>query len=152
MTLMTRRQTFALAAGATALAALPARAANERVFSTLLGGAIRGYDPVAYFTEAAPVKGSRSYTSDWAGATWRFASAANKERFDADPERWAPQYGGWCAWAMAQGNFAPIDPDNWRVVDEKLYLNYNDEIQRRWEQDIAGFIEAADARYPTLIG
>ena len=86
-------------------------------------GAIRGYDPVAYFTQGKPVKGSREYTHQWNGATWRFASAQNRERFAAAPAKYAPQYGGYCAYGVASGYAVKIEPDAWSVVDGKLYLN-----------------------------
>jgi len=148
---ISRRHTFALAAGAAVLTALPATAAEDPVFSTLLGGAIRGYDPVAYFTEGRPVQGDRDYRSDWNGATWRFSSAENKALFDADPTAYAPQYGGYCAWAIAQGSLASIDPDLWTIVDGKLYLNYSTDVQNKWEQDIPGFIARADQNWPGIL-
>lgn len=153
MTMMTRRSALTLALAAPAAAALPtaALAAKDEVFSTFLGGAIRGYDPVAYFTEGAPVKGSGDYQSEYNGATWSFVSAANKEKFDADPQAFAPQYGGYCAWAVSQGYTASIDPDAWRIVDGKLYLNYSASVQRRWEQDIPGFISQADQNWPSVL-
>lgn len=115
------------------------------------GYAIRGYDPVAYFTEGEPVAGSPEFEAQWNGATWRFASAENRARFLADPEAYAPQYGGFCAWAVAEkGALYSIDPQAWKIVDGRLYLNYSDSIQRRWEQDIPGFIELGDRRWPQI--
>ena len=95
--------------------------AIEPVFSTIFGGAIRGYDPVAYFTEGRPVEGKRAHRHEWMGATWSFASAENRAAFVADPEKFAPRYGGYCAWAVSQGYTASIDPDAWRIVDGALY-------------------------------
>lgn len=117
-------------------------------FSSL---ALGGYDPVAYFTEGQPVEGSDEYELSWNGATWRFSSAGNKARFKADPEAHAPQYGGYCAWAVSQGKTASADPNRWKLVDGKLYLNYNRAIQERWEKDIPGFIAAADENWPGLV-
>ena len=148
---ISRRQTLALMTGAAILPALPAAAEEPPVFSTFLGGAIRGYDPVAYFTEGRPVEGERAYRSEWNGATWSFSSAENKALFDADPEAYAPQYGGYCAWAAAQGYTASVDPTAWKIVDGKLYMNYDANIQARWEQDIPGFIAQADANWPALL-
>ncbi len=139
---------FVLALLASAAAAAPALAA-EPVFVED-GLAIRGFDPVAYFEEGRPVAGDPRFTAEWNGATWRFASAARRDAFLAEPERWAPQYGGWCAWAVAQGDLAPTDPDAWKIVDGKLYLNYSARIQRKWERDIPGNVERADARWPQL--
>lgn len=148
---ITRRQSFTLAAGATLLTALPAAAAEPPVYSHLLSGAIRGYDTVAYFTEGRAVQGERAYRSEWNGATWRFSSAENKALFDADPTAYAPQYGGYCAWAVAQGSLASVDPEMWRIVDGKLYLNYDADVQARWVRDIPGFIEQADANWPGIL-
>jgi YHS domain-containing protein len=114
------------------------------------GHAIRGTDPVAYFTEGRPVPGDPAFAHDWMGATWIFASAANRDAFAADPEAYAPQYGGYCAWAVAEGYKAPIDPSAWSIVDDRLYLNYDRRIQSRWERDIPGFIARADANWPGL--
>lgn len=95
------------------------------------GIAIDGTDPVAYFTEGAPVAGDPAITHDWMGATWRFASAANNDAFVADPESYAPQFGGYCAWAVSEGYTASTTPEAWSIVDGKLYLNYSRRIQRR---------------------
>ncbi|MEL6680280.1 MAG: YHS domain-containing (seleno)protein [Pseudomonadota bacterium] len=153
MPALTRRSALTLALAAPAVAALPtaALAAKDEVFSTFLGGAIRGYDPVAYFTEGSPVKGSGDHQSEFNGATWSFATAENKARFDADPQAFAPQYGGYCAYAVAQGYTASIDPEAWRIVDGKLYLNYSKSVQTRWEQDIPGFISKADTNWPEVL-
>src|ERR1043165_4499059 len=87
--------------------------------------AIRGYDPVAYYQQSAPAKGSSQYRYQWQGATWLFASAENRDRFQAEPEHYAPQYGGYCAYAVSKGRTASIDPEAWKIVDGKLYLNYS---------------------------
>lgn len=116
------------------------------------GVAIRGYDPVAYFTESAPVEGSTAHESTWQGVTWRFASAENKTQFDSDPERFAPQYGGFCAWAVAEkSTLFSTQPQNWSIVDDKLYLNYNDGVQATWETDPAGFITQGDMNWPQIM-
>ena len=113
--------------------------------------AVSGYDVVAYFTEGKPVKGDRSFATEYNGAQWRFSSADNLAKFEANPEAYAPQYGGYCAWAVSQGYTASGDPDNWRVVDGKLYLNYNDKVQKTWEADIPGFVRLADGNWPTIL-
>ena len=115
------------------------------------GAAIAGYDAVAYFTDDAAVKGSEEHTFDWNGATWRFVNAENRDLFAGDPEHYAPQYGGYCAWAVSQGKTAPIDPERFDVVDGKLYLNYNKKIQKRWRADRDDLIAAADESWPGLI-
>jgi YHS domain-containing protein len=152
--IMSRRTVLAagLAAGTAALFAghtLRAQASEGRQYTGFSSGlAVDGYDPVAYFTESKPVKGDPTITHRWNGATWNFASAENRDLFVADPERYAPQYDGHCAWAAADGKPAKGDPDHWKIVDGKLYLNYNGRIQRRWEGDIAGFISRADQTWP----
>ena len=151
---MTRRTTLALATtllSALLIAPAPA-AALDPVNETLFGGvAVEGYDPVAYFTEGGPVEGSRQFEHAWQGATWRFASAAHRDLFAADPAKYAPQYGGYCAYAVARGYTAEIDPEAWRIVDGKLYLNYDREVQKLWEADLAGHVRAADANWPKLV-
>jgi YHS domain-containing protein len=111
------------------------------------GLAIRGHDPVAYFRHGRRRRGEAAFTHAWRGATWRFASAANRDAFAAEPERFAPQYGGFCAFAVAGGYAAPIDPAAWTIVDGRLYLNYDRAVQRRWEADIAGHIARGDANW-----
>lgn len=120
---------------------------------TANGYAIRGYDPVAYFALGRPVVGDDAFTARWNGAVWRFASAANRDAFLAEPEAFAPQYGGFCAWAVAaKGELYSTQPENWSIVDGKLYLNFNDAIQATWETDIPGFIAAGDRRWPAVAG
>lgn len=112
--------------------------------------ALDGYDPVAYFTSGTPRRGDAAHSLDWNGKRWHFASAANRDAFAAAPAAYAPQYGGNCAWAVAEGYLAPVDPEAWAIVDGKLYLNANRRIQRRWERDIPGFIARANANWPGL--
>ena len=125
--------------------------AVDPVFSTYLGGAIRGYDPVAYHAEGKPVKGKRAHRVEWKGATWSFASAENKALFEADPEKYAPRYGGYCAWAVSNGYTASIDPDAWSIVDGKLYLNYSLGVRTQWYEDIPGNIAKGDVNWPKLL-
>ena len=113
--------------------------------------ALEGHDPVAYFTEGRPVEGAAQFETEWNGAKWRFSSAENLETFKADPEAYAPQYGGYCAWAVSQGKDASGDPQYWAIVDDKLYINYDRGIQQRWDADRAGFIQAADQKWPDLV-
>ncbi|MBR0674325.1 YHS domain-containing (seleno)protein [Neoroseomonas soli] len=114
------------------------------------GVAVRGTDVVAYFTEGRAIAGNPRFTTPWRGATWRFASAAHRDLFAAEPERYAPAYGGFCAYAVSEGYTAPIDPAAWRIVDGRLFLNYDRAVQRRWERDIPGRIARADANWPGL--
>lgn len=139
---------MALAVGLfVASVATPALAEDPIYTGTFSSNAVSGHDVVAYFDEGKPVKGSSDFETEWQGATWKFSSAENLAKFEADPEAYAPQYGGYCAWAMARGYFASADPDNWKIVDGKLYLNYNDDVQSKWEADIPGFIKAADLKW-----
>lgn len=116
------------------------------------GVAIKGYDPVAYFTDGKPVQGAASHVSTYKGATFRFASAAHKAAFDANPEKYAPQFGGFCAFGTAGGYKADIDPAAFSVVDGKLYLNYNKTVQGKWKQDVAGYVSKAEANWPEVKG
>jgi YHS domain-containing protein len=132
------------------LAPLPVSAEGVVNASSWTGTAIEGYDPVAYFEEGRPVEGDSDYTHEWMGATWYFASAANRDLFAADPQKYAPQYGGYCAWAVSQGYTAEIDPQAWTVVDDKLYLNYSLDVRKQWQQDVPGNITKADGNWPGI--
>ncbi len=114
------------------------------------GIALKGFDPVAYFTEGKPVSGTPKLTHAWMGATWQFSSEANRDLFAADPQRYAPQYGGFCAYGVSVGRKAPIDPDVWKIVDNKLYLNYDAGVGEKWRMDIPGNIAKADANWVKL--
>ena len=148
---MTTVRALALAGGLAllALGATPACAVDP-VNANWRGIAIHGYDPVAYF-DGAPAEGSSQHSAEWQGATWRFASAEHRDRFLGDPAKYAPQYGGYCAYAVAKGDTADIDPHAWKIVDGKLYLNYSKAIQAEWEKDIPGYIVKADASWPKLV-
>lgn len=129
-----------------------AAAALSPVNKSLLGGvAIDGYDPVAYFTDGRPVEGRKEFAHDWAGATWRFASAAHRDLFVAAPGKYAPQYGGYCAWAVSNNYTADTDPQAWSIVEGRLFLNYNLEVRSKWEQDKPGNIARADRNWPKLL-
>ena len=152
---ISRRRLLATATAALAVPALwalprPASAAEGAVFAP--GGvAINGYDPVAYFTDARPVEGEARFASRWNGVEWRFASADNQAAFEADPARYAPQYGGYCAYAVANNYTASTDPDAWSVEDGKLYLNFSRGVRRRWLRDVPGHIAAGDANWPDVL-
>jgi YHS domain-containing protein len=139
---------------ALALIGLPAAAHAEKAAvytGTFSNAALSGYDAVAYFTEGKPVEGSSKFSTKWKGVEWRFASAANLAAFKANPEKFAPQFGGYCAWAVSKGYTASGDPKVWKVVNGKLYLNYNEEVGRKWSQDIPGNIASADKNWPTVL-
>ncbi len=114
------------------------------------GIAIHGTDPVAYFSQSKPVPGSSEYKYQWKGATWYFSSAENRELFAQNPEKYTPQYGGYCAYAMTKGEFASTDPKAWSIVDGKLYLNYSKKVQNLWEKDIPGHIAKANQNWSQI--
>ena len=151
---MTSRREFLglmAAVPATLAAAGPALAAEPRVFQRR-GVAIGGYDPVAYFTQAKPVRGDAAFAADHDGATFHFASAENKATFEANTAKYAPQYGGYCAFAVANGYTAKTDPDAWTVHDDKLYLNFSKGVWRRWLRDVPGNVAKGDANWPSVLG
>ena len=149
---LTRRLLIAAAAAVPVAAAFvnPAEAGSAPIYAES-GVAVDGTDVVAYFTEGRPVAGDAAFAHDWQGVTWRFSTEANRDAFAADPEAYAPQYGGYCAWAVSEGYTASTTPDAWRIVDGKLYLNYSRSVQRRWENDIPGHIASADANWPSVL-
>lgn len=113
-------------------------------------GAIHGYDPVAYFKESKPVKGDKKYSLSWNAATWYFTSQQNLEIFKMNPQMYAPQYGGYCAYGLANGHKAPTDPQAWLIADGKLYLNYNKDVQKSWKAKQSEYIQTADKLWPEL--
>ena len=135
------------------LAAVPVASAKDLVDPVNKdrhGVAIRGYDAVAYFSASEPVKGAREYTYNWRGAEWRFQSAEHRDLFATMPERYAPQFGGYCAWAVSNNYTAEIDPQAWKIVDGRLYLNYSKSVQRMWEKEIPQRIAAGNRNWPEL--
>jgi len=114
------------------------------------GWAIKGYDPVAYFTTGKPTPGMAQFTAAYKGATYRFASAENRARFIATPEKFVPQYGGYCAYAIALNRIADIDPDEWEIVNDKLYLNNGFLAQTLWSLDKSGNITKGDRNWPLV--
>lgn len=114
------------------------------------GVALHGYDAVAYFTDGKAVAGLPQFETAWSGATWRFASAANRDRFARTPEQFAPQFGGYCAWAVSRNYTADIDPNAFAVVDGKLYVNYSSLIQARWRLSRDENIQKGHANWPGL--
>lgn len=141
-----------LAVALASVAPLAAHAKSPEIYTAWLSAAaVGGHDPVAYFTDGKPVAGNPSITHQWKGATWRFASERNRDLFRARPEAYAPQYGGYCAWAVSQGYTAKGDPNHWKVVDGKLYLNYDANVQKNWEKDIPGHISRADRNWPQVL-
>lgn len=113
------------------------------------GVAIQGYDAVAYHEQQA-VKGTRAFTHAWRGVTWQFASAENRDQFAKSPERFMPEFGGFCAYGVSRGYAVDVDPQTFAVVDGKLYLNYSKRVQATWNQDRAAYIEKARANWPKV--
>jgi YHS domain-containing protein len=156
---LTRRaamaSTFALAGLLFHTAASAAEPPINTLKNSLFGGrtdtAINGYDTVAYFTVGEPVRGQDALATEWMGAKWKFSTQANLELFKANPEKYAPQYGGYCAYGVAQDNLVKVEPDKFTIRDGKLYLNYDADVQAKWLKDPAGFIKSADAKFPALL-
>jgi len=132
--------------GAIAFAGSPVSPVN----TTGRGIAIKGYDPVAYFKQGAPVKGTPQFQHQWMGATFQFASAENRDAFAANPDQYSPRYGGYCAYAVSEGHTANIDPEAWKIVDGKLYLNYSKGVQQKWAKELETRIQRADRNWPAL--
>ena len=122
---------------------------NSEIF-IVDGKAIRGYDAVAFHNEQKAVQGNESFAHDWNGATWQFANASNLNLFKADPGKYAPQYGGYCAYGTAEGHKAPTETETWTISDGKLYFNYNKEVKDLWMKDQDAYIKKADKLWPTV--
>lgn len=139
------------AAVAAALMAAPLHAQKAPVNTTRSGLAVSGYDVVAYRTEKRPVRGRTEFEYQWNGAIWRFSSAAHRDRFADDPARFAPQFGGYCAYAVSRGYTADVDPEAFTVIEDRLYLNYSRSVRRLWEQDVAGNIARGQKNWPGVL-
>ncbi|MHC8508336.1 MAG: YHS domain-containing (seleno)protein [Rhodospirillales bacterium] len=137
------------ALGAVLFAPAAARAGEGEVF-TRRGLAIGGFDPVAYHQENRPVRGRAAHEITWKGAKWRFASAENQALFEADPERYAPAYGGYCAYAVSQGYTAKTEPHAFSIEGGRLYLNYSSGVKRTWDVDRPGYIAKSEANWPNV--
>lgn len=131
------------------LAPLLSMAQRSAVFAPK-GIAIQGYDPVAFFTEHKPVMGADSLSYTWQDAQWRFSSQKHLNLFKANPEGYAPQYGGYCAYGTADGHKAPTKVETWTIEQGKLYFNYNEKVKERWVKDIPGYIQKADQNWPVI--
>ena len=125
-----------------------AHADNPPISMDDTGRAIEGYDTVAYFTDGAPQPGSTDSVHDWQGATWLFASLEHRDAFAADPERYAPQFGGYCAYAVSKGHAIKGKAKVWSIVDDKLYLNLGPGAQKKWRKDVPGNIARAVNNWP----
>lgn len=127
-----------------------ASAQNKSEIFQKNGAAIDGYDAVAFFTEHKPVKGFKAYSLEWQHAQWLFVSKANLDSFTANPSKYAPQYGGYCAYGAAQGHKAPTEADTWTVQDGRLYFNYNQKVKSMWDKDRIKFIEQANINWEKI--
>jgi len=147
---MLTRRDFVIGLALAPVLASPALARTPQVY-TEGGIAIDGSDAVAYFEGNGPVAGLAEHEMSWNGASWRFASAENLAAFEANPEGYAPQFGGYCAWAVSRGYTAATVPEAWTLHEGKLYLNFSRRIQRRWERDIPGNIAKGEANWPGVL-
>jgi hypothetical protein len=147
------RNLFVIIALLAVTMALPTLAQAQKVppvDASAKGIAIKGYDTVAYFEQSQAVKGSPKFEYTWNGAKWLFATADHRDAFAKEPARYAPQYGGYCAFGVSQGHAVAVDPEAWKIVDGKLYLNYDKDTQKEWFKDIPGHINEANENWPKL--
>jgi len=133
----------------TIFSAIQMNAQQKQVF-TKNDIAVNGYDVVAYFTDSKPIKGNNEHTVTWNDAKWLFASAEHASLFKTNPEKYAPQYGGYCAYGCSRGYKAKTEPDAWSIANGKLYLNYNVEVRELWKKDIDTYIKKADAAWESI--
>lgn len=151
---MTSRRQILTALAATPIAlSLPqlARAAEPRIFQSR-SGTINGIDPVAYFEGNGPVPGRTEFSLDWEDATWVFASASNRDAFAAEPERFAPAFGGYCAFAASRGYLAPTIPEAWSIYEDRLYLNASLRARDLWTRELPDVITLGEANWPAILG
>ena len=155
--MINRRKLLAAAAlmgGAVLVSVVPnlAIAGKAKIFTGKTPGvAINGYDPVGYFSQSKAVKGSSKFSSKWNGTTWHFSSAANRDKFAASPAKFAPQYGGYCAYSVSHGGAAKTEPEAWTIVDNKLYLNYSNFVRGQWRAKTAFHIKRANKNWPDVL-
>ncbi len=127
-------------------------AANIEVNASANDLALKGYDTVSYFTKGSPTKGSDKYTAAYNGAIYQFSSAENRDLFNAEPSKYAPQYGGYCAFGVTMNRKFDTDPTAWHIRGDKLYLNLNKDVQKKWATDIPGYIETAQVKWIDIKG
>ena len=140
-----------LFSGVACAAEPPINTLKNSLFGGRTDSAINGYDPVAYFTVGKPVKGQDNFATEWMGAKWKFSSQANLALFKSNPEKYAPQYGGYCAYGVTQGSLVKVEPEQFTLRDGKLYLNYDADVQAKWLKDPAGYIKDADTKFQALL-
>lgn len=130
---------------------MPAYAKGDQIYTSWRNNqAVGGYDVVSFHTNS-PIKGKPEITTVWNGAQWQFSTQANLESFLIAPDKYAPAYGGYCAWALAKNKLAKGSPKYWTVKDGRLYLNFNKKIKDRWLKDVDGFITKGDANWPAIL-
>ena len=136
----------------TVVAALPAFGGSrvDPINKDGSGVAIKGYDPIAYFTQGKPVKGSSAFSYQWSNSTWWFVTAQDRDEFARMPEKYTPQYGGYCAYGVSQGHAVTIDPEAWTIVEGKLYLNYSTGVKKTWSEAIPKHLDEANRNWPGL--
>lgn len=137
------------AVSAVLLISLSVVAQKSEVFVTN-NVAIHGYDAVAYFKESKPVMGNKANSLSWNNATWYFSSKENLDAFKKEPQKYAPQFGGYCAYGLSQGHKAPTDPEAWTIVNNKLYLNYNKDVQKMWKAKTDEYIPQAEKNWTEI--
>jgi YHS domain-containing protein len=141
-----------IAAGFISSMAFTPSYAKDAIYTSFLNNkAISGYDAVSYFQESGPKEGLNDFKLSYMDADWYFTSQENLDLFTANPEKYAPQYGGYCAYAVALGSTAKGDPLQWHVENEKLYLNVNKSIKKKWLADIDGYLEKSEKNWPNVI-
>jgi hypothetical protein len=151
MTIQSRSVLVLAVTAIAAVAAVASARAKPTVNITRGQLAVHGYDAVAYHTGGRPTRGVANFEHHWNGAIWRFATAANRDAFAGDPARYAPEFGGYCAYAVSRGYTADIDPEAWRIVDGRLFLNYSRRVQRLWEENLTGNILKGRANWPGVL-
>jgi YHS domain-containing protein len=145
-----RRMLITLASTTVVWCAAAAALAGADVNTDATGVVLHGYDPVAYFTEGKPVAGDEHFSADFGGGKYLFSTDANGDAFVANPAKFAPQYGGYCAFGVAMGHKFDVDPGSFKIVDGKLYLNLNPQVLKKWSADITGFIQKSEANWPKI--
>lgn len=138
---------FAIVISAIAVSSCSTSVGVSQINTDSNGLAVRGFDAVAFFADNAAVQGSPTFEYVWNGAKWAFANAANLEKFKQDPEAYAPQFGGYCSYAVSHGYTADGDPMTWKIVEGKLYLNYNQDAKAAWEKEQDKFIKDGELNW-----
>ncbi len=135
----------------TVFSLVPMARAEQPIFHAREGAAIGGYDTVAYFTDGRAVPGAADIMVMWKGVVWHFSSDAHREAFEANPRAYAPQYGGYCAYAVSFGQLMGTDPTSWQIVDGKLYLAHSAPVLRIWSGDVPGYLVQSEANWPAVL-